>query len=115
MSSAPAPSPSTSKRRPWKYWFGIAALLLIGVVIWQYPSWKAQAEVGSAYAARMACSCRYVQGRPLDSCLTDFDPGTEIVSVEDIPGARRIRASVPLLASRTARYAGASGCLLESE
>lgn len=85
------------------------------MVIWQYPSWKAQAEVGSAYAARVACSCRYVQGRDLDSCLTDFDPGTEIVSVEDLPDERRVRASVPLLASRTARFAGASGCLLEPE
>jgi hypothetical protein len=96
-------------------WLALLAVLIIGIVIWQYPSWKAQAETGSAYAARLACSCRYVQGRPLDSCLTDFDPGTEMVSVVEVEGEQRIRASVPLLASRTARFAGASGCLLEDE
>ena len=90
-------------------------MLLAGFVVWQFPAWKAQAEVGSAYAARIACSCRFVQGRELDSCLTDFDPGTEMVSVSEIEGEQRIEASVPLLASRTARYAGASGCLLEGE
>lgn len=123
MTSATPPPTSTAKtpagqpRKPgrWKLWLGIAALLLIGFVIWQYPSWKAQAEVGSAYAARIACSCRFVQGRELGSCLTDFDPGTEMVSVEEIAGEQRIRASVPILASRTARYAGATGCVLEAE
>lgn len=115
MSSAATPSPSTGKRSRWKLWLTLAGAALLGLVIWQYPGWKAQAETGSAYAARMACSCRYVQGRDLDSCLTDFDPGAEIVSVEDLAEEQRVRASVPLLASRTARFAGASGCLLEEE
>lgn len=114
-STAKTPAGQPRKSGRWKLWLGLAALVLIGVVIWQYPSWKAQAEVGSAYAARVACSCRFVQGRELGSCLTDFDPGTEMVSVEEIPDEQRIRASVPMLASRTARYAGATGCVLEPE
>ena len=36
----------------------------------------------------------------------------EMVSIEDLPEERAVRASVPLLASRTARYEGATGCVL---
>jgi hypothetical protein len=115
MSSPPSLPVSTAKAPRWKFWSALVALVLIGFVAWNFSSWKAQAEVGSAYAARMACSCRFVQGRALDSCLTDFDPGTEMVSVEEVEGERRIRASVPILASRTARFAGATGCVLEPD
>src|SRR3546814_10300765 len=37
------------------------ALILLagaGLLIWKFPDFKAQAEVGSAYAARIGCSCR---------------------------------------------------------
>jgi hypothetical protein len=89
--------------------------LLIGVGAWQYPAIKAQAEAGSAYAARIGCSCRYVQGRDLASCKTDFEPGMAIVSVADDEAAKRVTGSVPLVASRTAEYRGASGCVLLPE
>lgn len=89
--------------------FGLFAVLLV----WKFPSFKAQAELGSAYAARVGCSCRYVQGRSLDSCQSDFEPGMEMVSVSEDPDSKTITGSVPLLASRSARYAGASGCLLD--
>jgi hypothetical protein len=115
MSSAHSAPASTVKASRWKFWLAAVLLLFAAFVAWNFSSWKRQAEVGSAYAARVACSCRFVQGRELASCLTDFDPGTEMVSVEEIPDERRIRASVPLLASRTARFAGATGCVLERD
>lgn len=94
---------------PWT----LAIAVLFGVfVVWKFPSFKAQAELGSAYAARIGCSCRYVQGRSLDSCQTDFEPGMEMVSLSEDPATKTITGSVPLLASRSARYAGAGGCLL---
>jgi hypothetical protein len=105
MSSAPPPQSSTGKPATqsvrWKLWLGIAALLL------------RQAEVGAAYGARIGCSCHYVQGRSLESCATDFEPGMELVSIAEVEGERAITASVPLLASRTARFAGATGCILD--
>lgn len=91
----------------------LIAVLAVGV--WQYPTLKAQAEVGAAYGARMGCSCRFVQGRDSASCRTDAEPGMEIVSMEDIEGERAVRASVPLLASRVARFEGATGCVLVEE
>ena len=94
---------------PWIVGFGV---LLAVFLVWKFPSFKAQAELGSAYAARVGCSCRYVQGRDLESCQTDLEPGMEIVSLSDDPATKTVTGSVPLLASRRARYAGASGCLL---
>src|SRR3546814_11635334 len=82
-------------------------------LIWKFPSLKAQAELGSAYAARVGCSCRYVQGRTLESCQSDFEPGMEMVSISQDPETKTITGSVPLLASRSAHYAGSSGCLLD--
>ena len=86
--------------------------LIGGFLVWKFPAFRAQAELGSAYAARIGCSCRYVEGRSLASCQSDFEPGMEMVSLNEDPATRTITGSVPLLASRSARYAGASGCLL---
>lgn len=97
---------------PWAAGFG--ALLFV-FLVWQFPSFKAQAELGSAYAARVGCSCRYVQGRSLDSCKSDFEPGMELVSLSEDPATKTVTGSVPLLASRSARFAGTSGCLLNPE
>lgn len=96
-------------------WLLVLAVLLTGFAIWKFPSFKAQAELGSAYAARVGCSCRYVQGRSLESCQSDFEPGMEMVSLSEDPATKTVTGSVPLLASRSARYAGVSGCLLRPE
>ena len=113
----PAANPALPPKKPGRWggclpWtIGLAALFAI-VAIWQFPSFKAQAELGSAYAARVGCSCRYVQGRSLESCQSDFEPGMEMVSLSEDPATKTVTGSVPLLASRSARYAGTSGCLL---
>jgi hypothetical protein len=116
MSSAPAPQSSTGNGLPrpirWKLWLSVTAVLLIAFVAWNFASWKRQAEVGAAYGARIGCSCHYVQGRSLDSCATDFEPGMELVSIAADATERTVTASVPLMASRTARFAGATGCVL---
>lgn len=93
-------------------WALILLALIAVFAIWKFPSFKAQAELGSAYAARVGCSCRYVQGRGLESCQSDFEPGMDMVSLAEDPATKTITGSVPLLASRSARYAGVSGCLL---
>lgn len=122
MPSASPPPTSTgsvpgtvSPRRNWRLWAGIAGLLLAGYVAWNQPSWNAQAETGAAYGARMACSCRYVQGRPLESCERDAEPGMELVSLSDDAEEKAVSASVPLLASRTARYRAGTGCVLDAD
>ena len=116
----PIATPSRPRKKPNRWggclpWLLILAVLLTGFAIWKFPSFKAQAELGSAYAARVGCSCRYVQGRSLESCQSDFEPGMEMVSLSEDPATKTVTGSVPLLASRSARYAGGSGCLLRPE
>ena len=116
----PIATPPRPRKTPSRWggclpWLLVLAVLLTGFAIWKFPSFKAQAELGSAYAARVGCSCRYVQGRSLESCQSDFEPGMEMVSLSEDPATKTVTGSVPLLASRSARYAGASGCLLRPE
>ena len=119
--AAPPPAPSDPPPKKQSRWGGclpwaiVLAVLFAIFAIWKFPSFKAQAELGSAYAARVGCSCRYVQGRSLESCQSDFEPGMEMISLSEDPATRTVTGSVPLLASRSARYAGASGCLLRPE
>jgi hypothetical protein len=109
------PGPTPKKKSRWGGclpWAVVLAVLFAIFASWKFPSFKAQAELGSAYAARVGCSCRYVQGRSLESCQSDFEPGMDMVSLSEDPATKTITGSVPLLASRSARHAGASGCLL---
>ena len=99
----------------WKWISGAVALLLLAYIIWQLPTWNAQAETGAAYGARIGCSCHFIQGRDGPSGESDFETGMGLVSLSIDDEAKTATASVPLLASRTAKFAGATGCLLEEE
>lgn len=110
----PAAAPGKARAR-WRWWLLLAMAIVLAGGIYLYPGLKAQAEAGSAYAARIGCSCRYVQGRAMDSCVRDFEPGMEIVSVADDPATKTVTGAVPLLASRSASYRGASGCVFNPE
>lgn len=119
-SGPPTADPASPLKKPGRWggclpWTIILAVLLAIFAIWKFPSFKAEAELGSAYAARVGCSCRYVEGRSLDSCQSDFVPGMEMISLSEDPVTKTVTGSVPLLASRSARYAGATGCLLRPE
>ncbi len=86
---------------------------LLGFVVWKWSGWRARAQIGAGYGARMTCSCRYVEGRDARSCAQDSEPGMWIVAIADAPGEKAVRASVPLMAKRTARYRPGWGCLLD--
>ena len=94
---------------------GYVALGLLAIaVLWlafNFSSIKGKAELGAAYGAHVACSCRYIEGRDLKSCQSDMEPGTEMIGFTDDPVHKRITASVPLLASATAERRGKFGCL----
>ncbi|WP_420145302.1 hypothetical protein [Sphingobium sp.] len=99
-----------------KWWMGGGALLLLvllGLLAWQWTTISARARLGSAYGARLGCSCRYVEGRAMGSCNDDKEPGMAMVRLTDLPEERAVQASVPLLASRTARFKPGWGCLLD--
>ncbi|KQN06662.1 hypothetical protein ASE85_19530 [Sphingobium sp. Leaf26] len=100
-------------RRKWWILGGLLVLVLLGALAWHWTSLSARARLGAAYGARIGCSCRYVEGRTMGSCNGDKEPGMGLVGLEDLPDQRAVQASVPLLASRTARFKPGWGCLLD--
>jgi hypothetical protein len=95
-----------------------AVAVLALVLLWlafSLADIKAQAKLGVSYASHVACSCRYIDGRPLDACYKDFEPGMGMVSLTDDPAHKRVTASVPLLASAVAERRGDFGCLQLNE
>jgi len=91
----------------------LATLLAGGWLGLKYSSTGKRAEVGAGYLAHVVCSCRYVGNRDMASCMTDLEPGMEIVNVSEDSQRRRITASVPLMVSRTATYDPEFGCALD--
>ncbi len=113
-SAATEPPPRSLPQRWWLW----APLLLLAaaIAVWaglKFTTTGKRAELGAGYVAHVVCSCRYVGNRDMASCKTDFEPGTEIVSVTENAEKRSITASVPLLARRTATYDPEYGCALD--
>lgn len=90
---------------------GLTLIAVLLAVFWKPLNGYAQA--GTAYGARVACSCRFVGGRSLDDCRKDFEPGMELVSLSEDAKARSVTARFPLLATETAIYREGPGCQLE--
>ena len=88
--------------------------MLVGAVAWFYREpIGGLTTTGAAFGARTACSCRYIAGRSLEDCEKDFEPGMELVFLSDDEDEKSVTATVPLLASQTARYREGFGCVLE--
>ena len=85
------------------------ALLLIGGGIFAYRQ-KPLLELGVGYGARVACGCRYIGNRSFADCKKDFEPGMELIQLSEDTATKSVRASVPLIASRTAHYDPILGC-----
>ncbi len=98
----------------WLRWTLAAGLLvMLALAAWKGPRLRADAVTGASFGARVACSCRYIEGRPLASCKKDFEPGMELVMLSEDSTAKSITARFPLLASQTATYQAGAGCVLE--
>lgn len=92
----------------------VVALALVGFLVWNWGVWRARAQVGAAYGARVACGCRHIEGRSIESCAADAAGGpSPSVSLTDSPEEKAVTASVPMLASRTARFKPGFGCLID--
>ena len=51
---------------------------------------------------------------PLGDCRKDFEPGIELIQLSNDPATKTVTASVPLIASRSARYDALLGCQVET-
>ena len=99
---------------------GNRVLWTAGVLVALLALWAAfgsaalgYARAGSAYGARVACSCRYVAGRSLDDCSKDKVPGMELVTLSEDADEKSVTARMLLFASDTATYRKGWGCVLE--
>ena len=96
-------------------WIFLAIAVVLAVVLYIYREpIKGYAEVGTSYAARVACSCRFVAGRSLEDCEKDKLGGMELVTLVDDPEAKSVTARFPLVTSNTARLRDGYGCVLDT-
>lgn len=101
-------------RSRWGTWVLVGAVLGIAVLAVIFRSEiNGYGSIASAYSARVACSCRFVAGRPLSDCGKDKLAGMEAVTLVEDEEAKSVTARFPLVASATATYREGYGCVLE--
>ena len=112
LTSSAKPGTSTHhKRRSRALWATLAILALLLVAAALYArAMRPQLVLGTGYAARVACACRYIGNRPLAQCYKDFENGMEMIRLSENPADKSVTASVPFLAHRTARFDPLLGC-----
>ena len=117
MAKARSRTASGGLARTRRVWPWLALLLAVGGAL-AWMQWGGELRrasvVDTAYAARVACSCRYVAGRSIEDCGKDRLAGMDLVRLSDDGDARAVTASVPLIASDTARYRDGYGCVLKA-
>jgi len=115
MATTESAKPNTgglSTKRKVGYGMLVVLAILVLLVILNLGFIKGMSRVGAGYGAHIACSCRYIEGRDMQSCEGDKEAGMEIVSLTDDPENKRVTASVPFFASDIAEYRGDSGCIV---
>lgn len=105
-----------SKRRGRLWLAALVLILALGVAAW-FSAWgqrlRGDALAGTAYGARVVCSCRFVAARSMGDCAKDKLAGMEIMRFSADEGSKSVTASVPLVAHATARFHDGYGCVLE--
>jgi hypothetical protein len=91
----------------------VMAALIAGALLWFRAPIAGYAHAGTAYGARVACSCRYAGGRSLEDCEKDKLAGMELVRLREDESEKSVTATFPLVASETARWKEGYGCVLD--
>jgi len=90
----------------------VGLVLIAGILAWFWRPVHAYARAGTAFGARVACSCRFVGGRHLSDCRKDFEPGMGLIVLSEDVATKTITARFPLIASDSATYRKGLGCQL---
>jgi hypothetical protein len=101
-----------TRKRVALYAVGLFLLILVTVLAYNFSFIKGQLGVGTAYGARVACSCHYIGGRDIEDCSKDFEPGMEVISLSLDDERKRVTASALLIASATAEFREGWGCVM---
>lgn len=112
--ASPKPaSTATQPRRRRLRWALLLLVVLVGAGVFVWPQLRGYAVTGTAYGARVACSCRFVGGRSIGDCRKDFEPGMDLITLSEDTATRSVTARFPLIARQTASYREGWGCVLE--
>lgn len=89
---------------------GIGAAALVAGLAWFGMKQAAFAHIAVGFAAKQTCSCLFVSGRTMQSCLGDFPEDSRSLLTID-PAGDRVRSSAALgLFSAEAAYEDGLGC-----
>jgi hypothetical protein len=100
-------------RKRW-IWIGVLAVLaiIVGGAAWSMRDTVAYAHIATGYAAKQTCSCRFVSGRTLESCMADF-PEEDRANFSVVENGDHLQASVLFGAIKAeAVYEEGYGCRL---
>lgn len=110
-----------TKRFDWRLPAFSALFILFLFCWWNWSHWRHRAWIAAGFGARIACSCRLVEGRPMEGCRRDFAglEGMGLVHLADRSdgkgGVAGVDGSVPFLARRSARLTPGFGCVLDRD
>ena len=112
--SAPA-SHRSGRRSSSRWWWPVLLIgaIAAGAAYYYRAPIQGYTGAGTAYAARVGCSCRFVAGRDIEDCEKDRIAGMEAISLSEDLASRSVTASFPLLKSDTATYREGYGCVLQ--
>jgi len=94
------------------YAVALFLIVLVALFAYNYNSIRGQLDVGTAYGARVACSCHYVGGRDIEDCRKDFEPGMEVINLSIDDERKRVTASALMMESATAEFREGWGCVI---
>lgn len=98
-------------RFKWLAILGLAALVL-GVGTWFARRTVEQAHIGTAYVAKLTCSCLFVSHRPMQSCATDYDTPDAKLLTEEVGSQGVTVSALGHLISTRAVFEQGFGCHL---
>ncbi|WP_435419209.1 hypothetical protein WAB17_06550 [Parerythrobacter aurantius] len=114
MATSKSPRPAGARiLARWRWGLFAVLAAAAAVFLWFRTPIGGYAETGTAYAARVGCSCRFVAGRTMEDCAKDKLAGMELVTLSEDAGERSVTARFLLLASDTARLRDGYGCVLD--
>jgi hypothetical protein len=98
----------------WGRNLALLALLVAAIVTaWFWTRMRVTAEARASYAAQTGCLCRYTARRSMASCQGDANVKQTWVGLHEDAPTRSLTATVPLLATQTARWSPEGGCVLD--
>ena len=101
-----------TRQRRWWIVVIVAAALGAVIAVIAKPA-IGYASAGTAYSARVACSCHFVAGRSMEDCEKDQIAGMELVSLSADEDARSVTASLMFVKEDEATFREGFGCVLK--